>query len=503
MRTKKSFINMIVAISSNVLNVLVGLVARKIFLDLLGNECLGLNSLLTSIISSLSIVEMGLGTSIIYHLYKPLYDNDIEKVKSLMLFYKWSYRGIAVIIGVLGLLLLPFLPNIIGEINFEINYYILYLCFLIDAMCSYVLSYKRSILNANQENYIVQSIHLLYIVTMNGFQILILLLTKNFYLYVLIRVLFRILENLIISYIADKKYAYINEPAKKLDRETIRDIFKKVKGLLLNRIGNIVLTSSDNVVISLISGLEKVAVYSNYMLVANSLITVITSMYGSIQSSIGNFLAENNEKKKENYHNLVFSNFWLSTFTSTCLLCCIGDFISLWIGEEYKLSLFFTLGYTAFYFSRSMIFSSGAYKEAAGVFYEDRYMGIIEAITNTIISIILGKMIGLTGVVLGSFFTQIICFIFDYSKYLYKDVLKGNYSDYARMFMDFFITFFVISILSYLLCNLLNLGNPVVNLVKDIILSTGISNILLLIRYHKDKRFIYFRTIVTNKISKR
>ena len=178
MRTKNSIKNMIAAMSSNIVTIIIGLVAQAMFIRILGVDYLGLNGLFTNIISMLGIVELGIGNAIIYNLYKPIADNDKESIKSLMKFYKKSYHIIAGIVLIVGLIIIPFLPFLIEEVTVDVNIILIYLLFLIDIVCSYFLSYKRSIFYAEQKNYIVNIIHIGYTIVLNLFQLLILYFTS-------------------------------------------------------------------------------------------------------------------------------------------------------------------------------------------------------------------------------------------------------------------------------------------------------------------------------------
>ena len=183
MRSTNSMKNTIVAVILNIVNVLMSLITQVIFTRILGKELLGINGLFTNIISMLAIAELGIGSAIIYHLYKPIADKDNEKIKSLMEFYKKSYRIIAVIVTVLGICVIPFLKSIVGPTSVQISLYIIYALFLTDAVASYLLSYKRSILYANEKTYVVNIIHIAYIVIMNILQIIFLFATKNYIIY--------------------------------------------------------------------------------------------------------------------------------------------------------------------------------------------------------------------------------------------------------------------------------------------------------------------------------
>ena len=159
----------------------------------------------------LGIVELGIGSAIIYNLYEPIAKDDKEKIKSLMNFYKKSYRVIAVIVFVIGMMIIPFLKNIVGDISIDINIEFIYSLFIIDVVASYLLTYKRSILYANQKTYITNIVHIGYLIVMNIIQIFILLIAKSFVAYLIIKIICRVLDIVIISMIANKDYPYIIE----------------------------------------------------------------------------------------------------------------------------------------------------------------------------------------------------------------------------------------------------------------------------------------------------
>ena len=225
MRTSNSIKNTIVSILMSAITILIGLITQKIFIEMLGTEYLGLNGLFTNILSMLAIAELGIGSAIIYSLYKPIAENNETKIKSLIEFYKKSYRIIAIIVLIIGLAVMPFLNIIVGETEIKENINILYLLFLFDTVASYLLTYKRSILYANQKTYIINIIHILYLILMNSLQIIMLIITKNYIIYLSIKIVFRILENVIITMIANRMYPYIKEKdIEPIDFETKKNI---------------------------------------------------------------------------------------------------------------------------------------------------------------------------------------------------------------------------------------------------------------------------------------
>ena len=193
MRSKVSIKNAIVAIMTNIVTVLIGFIAQKVFAVTLGQEYLGINGLFSNIVSMLGIVELGIGSAIIYNLYKPIAEDDKEKIKSLMNFYKKTYRIIALCIFVLGVCVMPFLTSIVGEVHIAESLYLLYFLYLLDTIASYLLTYKRSILYANQSTYIVNIVHIIYLLVMNILQMIFLFTTKNYIVYLIIKILCRIM----------------------------------------------------------------------------------------------------------------------------------------------------------------------------------------------------------------------------------------------------------------------------------------------------------------------
>ena len=292
-RKKSSFKNMITAVSSNVLTIIVGLVAQAVFIKILGSEYLGLNGLFSNVISMLGIVELGMGSAIIYNMYKPIAENDHEKIKSLMQFYKKSYRIITLIISIIGLLIIPFIKYIVDieSVTVDINVYLVYILFLLETVCSYILSYKRSMLYADQKEYVTNLIHMGYTIIVNTLQLAFLYFTHNYYLYLIIKVMMRLVENVVISSYVNRRYGYLKDNnVTKLDGKTEKDIFQKIRALFFHKIGTFIVSGTDNIIISKYLGLVTVGLYSNYYMIINAVQTVINHIIQATRASVGNLL---------------------------------------------------------------------------------------------------------------------------------------------------------------------------------------------------------------------
>lgn len=506
MRKKNSLINTIVSLFSNVTTIIVGLFAQSIFIKLLGVEYLGLNGLFSNIITMLGIAELGVGNAIIYNLYKPIVENNIEKINSLMQFYKRSYYLIGMIVLGVGLIIIPILPSIIDfeSVTVSINIYIVYLLFLIDIVCSYFFSYKRSILYANQKNYIINIIHIGYTIIMNLLQLLFLYITKNYYLYLIIKIIMRILENIILTIIADKMYPFLAEKnVKNLDKETEKDIFKKVKALLFHKIGTFVVLGTDNIIISKFLGIVTVGLYSNYYMIINAVQTIIGQAIQATTASIGNLLVtESKEKCFDVFKKIRFVNFWLACFSGTSVLVIMQNFIKIWIGEEYLLSSAVLVILVLNLFQKLMRSTYSAFKEAAGIYHEDRYVPLIESIINIIVSIVLLKYLGLIGVFIGTIVSGLALWCFSYPKYVYKKLFERNYTDYTKETVGYILLFVIIASFTYYISALINFSNIYLEFLMNVIISAVIPNITMLILFYKTDNFNYYKNLVYRKTKK-
>lgn len=300
MRTKEAARNTTVSLISYIFIAIIGFVSQKIFKDVLGAEYLGLNGLFTNIMTMLSIAELGFGTAIVSNMYKPVAENDEIKILELLQFYKKVYRILAIIIVCIGIILMPFINIIVGKNSLDVNFRFIFCFYLADTALSYCFTYKRSILYAYQKTYYTSIIHTICVALMNALQLIILLSTHNYYLYLTLKVSFRLIENIEINQIADKKYPFIKTKEKyKLEKNIIDDIIRKIKGLIFHRIGTFVVTGSDNIIISTLPNLvlKYVGIYSNYSMIINQLYSIVNQMFNSLTASVGNLLVEKDAEK--------------------------------------------------------------------------------------------------------------------------------------------------------------------------------------------------------------
>lgn len=493
MRTKNSIKNTIVSFGSNLLTIIIGLVAQAIFIKILGSEYLGINGLFSNIISMLGIVELGVGSAIIYHLYKPIAENDTKKVKALMNFYKKCYNIIALIILILGLMITPYLRYFIEDVTVDINIPLVYIMFIIEIVCSYLLSYKRSIINANQKNYLVNFIHIGYLIILNALEIVILILTKNYYLYLGLKIVMRILENVGITLLANKLYPYLKDNDEKLDETTKKDIFQKVRALFFHKIGGFIVLGTDNIIISKFIGIIEVGLYSNYYMIIDAVEKLFGQVIRVITPSVGNMLvSESKEKSFEVFKRVRFLNFWIATFSGISLLIVMDSFITVWIGNEYLLTTCVLIVLVLNYYAKSMRSCHAIFKDAAGIYYEDRFIPLLESILNIVASLILLKYFGLAGVFMGTIISSLALYCISYPKYVYKKLFNRSYFDYAKETLGYLSIFLVLAYITFKISRLIVIESNILTLLINCIIAVVIPNLILILLFWKTNNFKYY-----------
>lgn len=499
MRALNSAKNTVVSIIMSVVTILIGIITQKIFINILGTEYLGINGLFNNILSMLAIAELGIGSAIVYSLYEPIAKNDKEKIKTLLQFYKVSYRIIALIVCVIGVILIPFLPTIVGENSIKENIIYIYLLFLSDTIISYLLTYKRSIIQANEKAYIINIIHIIYLITMNTLQIVFLMLTKNYILYLIIKIVFRMLENIVITIFANKKYPFIKEKnVEKIDKETKKGILKKVKGLLFHKIGGFIVSGTDNIIISTFFGVATVGLYANYYTIINAVGTLFSQIFSSLTASVGNLLTEKNKEKNYNiYKNMLFVNVWMYCFASIALICMMEPFIKIWIGGEYLLEYSVLVTLCINFYLQGMRKTIGVFKDAAGIFHEDRFVPIFESLINIVASIIFLKIFGLKGVFIGTITSTLFLLIYAYPKYIYNPIFGKKTINYWKENIKYFIFSMILAIITILLTNIIKVNNNFFQLIINGIIVIIVPNTIIYLMFRKREEFEYIKNIIS------
>ena len=498
MRTKNSIKNIYISVLSQIIVVLLGFISRKIFLDNLGTEYLGINGLLTNILSMLGLVEGGIGLSIIYNLYKPLAENDTEKITALVQLYKKLYGILAVVIFILSLVMYIFLDNFIKD-GTKIPFIgVIYFIFVLKNMVSYLNAHKWSLINADQKGYVIAKYNLVFSVITTISKIIILLLTKNYILFLLIELAIFIIQNIYNGKIVNQRYPYIKTKEKyEVDKEIKDNLIMNVKAIFLHNIGTYCVFGTDNLLISSFVGLKTVALYSNYTMITTQLSSLLTPVLGGIGASVGNLIATESKDKSYEIFNITYLiNFWIYSFSVIFLYNLLEPFINWWLGEGLlldRLSFIFIL--INFYLT-GMRGSVNTFKSKAGIFVNDKYVPLLESLINLGSSIVLVKYFGLAGIFIGTTISTISIPLWTQSKLVYNKVFNKSVIEYFKKYIFYICLTLITGCTTTLMCNILITGNNFMCLVGRGMICVSIVNLIYILIFYKTKEFKYILNIV-------
>lgn len=443
-RTMNSLKNIIAGFGGQFITLLTGFINRIIFVRVLSEAYLGVNGLFTNVLTMLSLTELGISTAITYALYKPLAKNDTEKVATLMHFYKSAYTIIGIVVGILGICLLPFLKYIISDPgNIKENLYIIYIIFLFNTTIGYFYSYKTPLIIADQKNYIVSIISYSVILVQSIFQILILLITKNYIIYLICQSIGTVMTNILISRKANKLYPYLkNKNIQPLTKEDKKSLFVNIKALVIVKLSGVLVNSTDNIIISATKGLGLVStgVASNYNLLVSTLNTVLNQIFSGITASVGNLNAiESNERKKEFFDIINLMNFWLYGWCTVSFIFLATDIVNLLFGQRYILSTAVVIIIAINFYTVGMQSAVWTYKNTLGLFDYGKYLTLLTGLINIVLSIFLGQKLGLFGIFAATLISRLLTNIW-YDPYaVFKYGLKRKMKEYIKKYVYYLL----------------------------------------------------------------
>ena len=404
-RTKNVLRNIVGGIGAQLFTTVLSFVCRTIFIKLLGATYLGVNGLFSNILSMLSLAELGIGSAIVFSMYKPIAENDERHVAKLMNFYRTAYRIIAVAVAVCGLALTPFLEVLIKEDTSQIHdLKLIYLLILSNTAVSYLVAYKGAMLNADQKNYVAVIIKNIFAVIQNGLQIVVLIVFNSFIAYLIVQIITTLMTNVVQAVYVNQKYPFLVAYKKeRIDTVERKSILKNVRGMMMHKIGGFVLNGTDNLIISGLVGVVSVGLYSNYLMIITIVRSYITQITGATTASVGNLIAkETSQKSYEIFKIIFFAYNGIYSFCFVSFYVLFQPFIEWWIGKEYLLSDAVVFIVLINFYLNGMQGCINNFTNATGLFWETRYKPVIECTVNLGVSIWLAKSIGLPGVFIGT-----------------------------------------------------------------------------------------------------
>ena len=435
-RTEYSVMNTTVAFFAQAAAILMGFFTRVVFTHTLSEGYVGINGLFTDILNILSLSELGVGTAIIFALYEPIARHDIKKQKILMRMFRNFYRVTAVVVLIVGLLLIPWLETLMKNRPDVKHLILIYLLYLLNSMVSYLLVYKKTLIDAHQMNYLTVLNHNGFLIIQDICQIIILITTGNFILFLVAAVVCTITANIVMSRKADELFPYLKETCReRLSVEDRKKIFNNIKAMFMHKLSDVVVNNTDNLLISGFVGVISAGIYSNYYLVIGSVRQVLQQAMQGVAASVGNLGAtEDGEKVHKIYRELFFIGQWLFGFAGICLFELLNPFVELSFGKQYLFTPDIVLILCINFFINGTRRAMIIFKESMGLFWYDRYKAVVEAILNLVISLFLVNQLGVVGVFLGTFCSTVMTSVWVEPYVLYK-------YRFGKSPIDFFVNY--------------------------------------------------------------
>lgn len=412
-RTKRTALNACASLADNLIKLIIKFASRYVFIFTLGQQYLGVSALFTSIITMLSLADLGFGIALPQALYKPLAEKDEDRICMILRFYAKVYKIIATVVILVGMAFLPFLKYIISakETSGISHLNIIYILFILQSAASYLFIYKKTLFTADQKNYYVTVIESATSIISTLVQIIILLVTRNYLLYLLVSIIAIVIQNIFISRKCDKYYPFLKNinKARKLDASEAKVLSKKIYALFIYKAAIAVETGTDNLVMTTLCGLVLTGLCSNYTLIISSITSILMMVMSAATASIGNVVVtESKENTYKIYALLDFIGFWVYSVCGVCMATLINPFINMWLGESYTIGLSTVIILCInFYISGTQNVNSN-FRNAYGLFYEGRYRPICMIIINLGSSIVLAKYLGVTGIFIGTLLSRLL-----------------------------------------------------------------------------------------------
>lgn len=503
-RTRNSLMNISTNVIGQIIQMILQFVSRTIFVWFLSEEYLGVNGLFGNILNLLSLTELGFGTAIIYSLYKPIAENDKRHIVQLMNMYRRIYSIVAFVILGIGLLLVPFLDYFIAGENTIPNLKLLYILYLLNTVVSYFLIYKKSLIEANQKQYICTVYQKTFSIIQNIVQIFVLFLTHNYILYLLVMIFCNVMTNVCISMKANRMYPWLKHGDRSLpDKMERRAIYKNTLAMSMHKLGTVCVNSTDNLLMSALVSLGSVGIYSNYTLITGNVSLFAGLIYNSLTASIGNLgAAEGKQKLYDTYKTLNFFCFIVTSFCTLCLFSLLNPFLTVWIGSKYTFNISVVAIITLNYYLSGMRQMTLKFRDALGIFWHDRYKAVAEAVINLVCSFALTKIYGIIGIFIGTTVCNICVNLWVEPYILYKYGFQQSSKEYYFEYVKYTVFTLSVAIILYMMNQWLT-GTGIILFCVKVCLTVFIYIIVFMITFSKKQEFKRLLSILIRMVKRK
>lgn len=490
-RTKNATRNIVFGMALKIYQIAMPFLLRTAMIYFMGVEYLGLDSLFTSILQVLNLAELGVGSAMVYGMYKPIVEDDTKTICALMRLYRTYYRVIGCVIAVVGTVLTPFIPALVkSDLPPELNIYVLYLLNLAATVLSYWLfAYKNALFQAHQRVDVVSKISILTSTIRYLLQFAVIFWIKDYYLYIMAMLLAQILTNVITAIRATRAYPDY-KPVGKLEKTAVKDINQRIRDLFTSKLGAVIVNSADTVVISAFLGLTVLAVYQNYYFILTSVIGLVTIVFNACTAGIGNSVIV--ETKEKNYNDLKKFTFliaWIAGFCTCSFLCLYQPFMELWVGKDLMLGISAVICFCVYYFIYEINQLLNTYKDAAGIWHEDRFRPLVTAGTNLVMNLILVQFWGIYGVLLSTVLSTLLVGMPWLLHNLFTVLFpKKFFGDYLKHLLRYALVVLLSCLVCFGICYWIQLSHWLTLLVRGVVCLI-VPNVIYLVFYRNTEQF--------------
>ncbi len=491
--------NIFGSFGTNFVTSLLGLISRTVFIYTLGSEYLGLSGLLGNVLGFLSIGELGIATAIGFSLYKPLAEKDYKTVSALMSVYRRAYSVIGVLVLVSGILLFSFLDFFIPVEQQPAGTNFAYFAFLISTVVGYFLSYKTTLISSDNQSFRLMPIQILGNCVQTTFQIIVLFIWKDYTIYLAVQILCTVAIMAVQNVYISRKYNQVDfHSDEKLTKVQKEEIKKNISGLMIAKIGDYLVNSTDNLIITKLVSLAATGIYSNYLLIRNMVNGYIGTFFTGITAGMGNVVAvESNQRKKEIFHTMFFCAFLVYGIEATCFMCLFNTFIGdIWVGRQYLFSTGTVLVIVINNYLTGLRIPIITMKGAAGKYLEDSWVPFVFAAINLVASIVLVKSFGVAGVFMGTIVGSVCTADWYRPIVIYRTVFHASVIEYYKKYVVYVLLGGIYLALTYWLCTFISMSNPYIRFCIRGCVAVIVPMTINCLLFYKTKEFNETRKIV-------
>ena len=503
-RLKNSALNLATGLLGRMLTIILNFAVRTIFIHCLDEAYLSVNGLYSNILTVLSLAELGFGSAMVYHMYEPMATHNYQKVAGLLLYFKKVYFVVGVVIVALGLCVIPFMDVIIKDKPDVPLLTLYYVVFLLNSGLSYCFAaYKGTLFSADQRDYVKTNVQNMASIIQAVLQVLLLLLFRAYLVYLLVQLAGTVFVNACVAYLAGKKYPEVSKyKNEQLNDGEKQQLLKNTGALFLTKVGHVALNGTDNIIISAVVGVLWVGRLSNYTLICDSVTSVLCQITAAITGSLGNFFAT--EDKHAGYalfRKVEFLNFWLYGFSFIALATLLDPFIRIWAGERFVLGLPISIAIAINFFVAGYMNTLWVFRSTIGLFKQGKFRPILVAILNIILSIFLGKLWGVFGVLFATFLSRAAISLWYDPLILHRYGFEVSCKPFfARYFGRVLLLTTILIVMLTIRYVVLSSATTVLRFAVMTMFTAIVPNAIFWLAYHRCEEYAYFRCIVKDRV---